>query len=164
MEPNENVFVLHEHGAASGEMIQVIDRLRKRRGFQGSTADKVLPLNEGSTSASLLPKLNRETEWGFMRRAILKGAASAALLFCGVVAQAEKYPKIAEPVSFAPTADHAGDAGALVWVNKPGSAKGNRGAGKDCARFARRCKRAPFDEPASPKCRGDARRCAKRHG
>ncbi|MCW2393766.1 hypothetical protein [Sphingobium sp. B8D3B] len=59
-----------------------------------------------------------------MRRAILKGAASAALLFCGVVAQAEKYPKIAEPVSFAPTADHAGDAGALVWVNKPGSAKG----------------------------------------
>lgn len=61
-----------------------------------------------------------------MKRTIFKCAATAALLFCGVAAQAEKYPRIAEPVAFAPVADHAGDAGTLIWVNKPGAAKGVR--------------------------------------
>ncbi|HWK36957.1 hypothetical protein [Sphingomonas sp.] len=50
----------------------------------------------------------------------------SALLASGTTAHAEQYPKVAKPVSFAPEADHAGDAASLIWVNKPGSAKGVR--------------------------------------
>ncbi len=49
-----------------------------------------------------------------------------ALLALGTAAHAEKYPKIADPVVFSPETDHSGEANALIWVNKPGSAKGVR--------------------------------------
>ena len=41
-------------------------------------------------------------------------------------AAAEKYPKVGDPVAVTPAADHDADAAALVWVNKPGAAKGVR--------------------------------------
>lgn len=56
---------------------------------------------------------------------LLHAAALAAAL-AAAPASAEKYPKVAKPVAFAPTAEHDADAPALVWVNKPGSAKGVR--------------------------------------
>jgi len=61
-----------------------------------------------------------------MNRTIFKCAAVAALLVTGTAASAEKYPKIAKPFVFAPDADHAADAASLIWVNKPGAAKGVR--------------------------------------
>lgn len=36
----------------------------------------------------------------------------------------ESYPKVQKPASFDPVTDHSGDAGAYIWVNKPGAAKG----------------------------------------
>jgi hypothetical protein len=52
--------------------------------------------------------------------------AIPALVLLACPALAEKYPKIADPVAFAPEANHTADAGTLIWVNKPGAAKGVR--------------------------------------
>jgi len=41
-------------------------------------------------------------------------------------ASAERYPKIGDEVVFAPSADHAGDAATLIWINRPGAARGVR--------------------------------------
>jgi hypothetical protein len=59
-----------------------------------------------------------------MIRATFHGAALAALLLGATGAWAEKYPKVADPVVFAPETDHTGGAAKLIWVNKPGAAKG----------------------------------------
>lgn len=53
----------------------------------------------------------------------LRGIAVSALLLGAGAAQAEKYPKVSDPVVFAP-ADAAANAASLMWVNKPGAAKG----------------------------------------
>ena len=50
--------------------------------------------------------------------------AAAALALAAGTAQAEKYPKLSKDVVFAPGADHAAEAGSLIWVNRPGAAKG----------------------------------------
>jgi len=50
--------------------------------------------------------------------------AASVLLLSAAPAQAEKYPKLGKDVVFTPQADHAADAGALIWVNRPGAAKG----------------------------------------
>jgi hypothetical protein len=51
-------------------------------------------------------------------------ATAMALVMTGAPAHAEKYPKVGKDVVFAPTVDHTGDASTLVWVNRPGAAKG----------------------------------------
>lgn len=53
------------------------------------------------------------------------GLGSAlAMALVAAPAMAEKYPKVADPAAFAPVAEHDADAPALVWVNRPGAAKG----------------------------------------
>jgi len=59
-----------------------------------------------------------------VRKIIINGVASAALLASGMQAHAERYPSIADPVQFSPAANHESDAATLIWVNKPGAAKG----------------------------------------
>ncbi|MES2175878.1 MAG: hypothetical protein V4523_18315 [Pseudomonadota bacterium] len=53
-----------------------------------------------------------------------KVAALSALFLWAAAAPAEKYPKVADPVIFAPAADHGQQASSLIWVNKPGAAQG----------------------------------------
>jgi hypothetical protein len=52
------------------------------------------------------------------------GLVALTGLFAATAAQAEKYPKLMKEVAFAPAADHRGDAASLIWVNRPGAAKG----------------------------------------
>lgn len=59
-----------------------------------------------------------------MNRTIFKSIALAATIMIATTAHAEKYPKLAEPFVLSPETDHAADAAALIWVNKPGAAKG----------------------------------------
>lgn len=55
-----------------------------------------------------------------------RAVALAAALLLGLPASAEKYPKIADAVVLDPQASGPADDGTLVWVNRPGAAKGVR--------------------------------------